>query len=309
MPPEELIPLPPEDVDADLARRIGNREPLSEENPFERALAALAADAESAHLPDGLSERLWAKVDPQRRPLPSRLSLVPSWARWTSAAAAAILVAAGSWFAFNRGPLVLSSTGDAVVVVSLEDASVVTLRPHTTLYQTGPDAYLLNGEAFFDIAHDPERLVRIRSDLGEVRVLGTRFDVSTWGDETSVFLERGKVVFTHLVTGSVDTLSPGDELRALASGQIVNIESRGGAGAVDWMTGDLVFGERPLSLILAEMEHHFEINVLVPDSLMAETLSGRLVLSRPRQSLDDLGTVLGGRFEESPKNVFRLILD
>jgi ferric-dicitrate binding protein FerR (iron transport regulator) len=118
------------------------------------------------------------------------------------------------------------------------------------------------------------------------------------------FLERGVVVFEHLFTGSVDTLAPSDQLIASATKLTVGPAQYAGATSTDWLKKTLMFGERPPPLILAEMEHHFGMTVLLPDSMKSVTLSGQIELSSPGESLSDLGTALGGRFDESRPNVF-----
>jgi len=307
MPVDESTPLPPDDANAELARRIGKGEEPSYQDPFGRLLLAYLDRSKALAPPSVFSHRLWAKIKPHARPTAAPLRLVPLWTRW--AAAAAIVIAFAFWVARESGPTLVSSSSGNIATVTLGDGSAVTLRPYSTLYQTGKNAYMLEGEAFFDVAHNPQRTFLVETDIGQVRVLGTRFDVSTWGGETVVFLERGVVAFTHLATGAVDTLAPGDELVASVGGLNVGPAKTGAEGAMDWMSASLVFGARPLSRIIAEMEHHFDITVLVPDSLKTETLSGQIYLSGPKQSLRDLGTALGGRFEETQPNVYLLAFD
>jgi transmembrane sensor len=304
MPLDDLTSLPLDDADARLARRIDEEGALNHDDSFEGLLASYRDAAHASALPPGFSERLWARVAPR----PSPLRLLPTWTRW-AAVAAVILIAYAFWATRNQGPELLASASSVIVSVSLEDGSVVQLRPHTQFYRTASNSYLLDGEAFFSVTHHPERQFVVRSKLGEIRVIGTRFDVSTWGGETDVFLEQGGLVFKHLPTGRLDTLAAGEEVVASAKGLERTRAADQGRGALDWLNNALVFGERPLTRIIAEMEHHFDITVLVPDSLKTETLSGQILLSTPEESLRDLGTALGGRFEQARPNVFRLSFD
>lgn len=305
MAPDDLIPLPPDDPDADLARRLADGHEPSTADPFEGALIGFRARTLRTSPPPGFADRLWAAIAPEG----ALLRRVPHWAHWAAATAAVLLIAFGAWLALKQGPTVISSAGPEIAIVTLDDGSVVTLRPRSTLYRLPDYRYRLEGEAFFDVVSNPERTFRVRTDLGELRVLGTRFDVSTWGRRTAVFLERGVVVFEHLFTGSVDTLAPGDELIASAAKLTVGQAQDAGATSTDWLRKTLIFGERPLLLILAEMEHHFGMTVLLPDSVKSVTLSGQIELSSPEKSLSDLGTALGGRFDESRPNVFRFSVE
>lgn len=305
MPIDDPIPLPEDDPDAELARRFGKGEAPLDRNSFEKALAQYKSAASETRPSPAVSGRVWQRIVPVVR---GPIRVVPLWTRWV-AAAAVILVAISTWFLFGRGPSVYSRAGAEMATVTLEDGSMVTLRPRSTLYRVDADSYLLEGEAFFSVVSASNRTFRVRSTVGEVRVLGTRFDVSTWGDQTAVFLERGRIAFEHAATGSVDTLSPGSELIATANERFVRIAPLDGQGSLDWLNGALHLGERPVSSILAELEHHFGITVVVPDAIKNETLSGQILLSSPEQSLSDLGTALGAQFEQTRPNVFRFSIE
>lgn len=308
MPRDELTPLPSGDTDAELARRIGEGKGPSDRDAFERLLSAYRDRARELVPPPELVDRLWERIRPAARQETGLRRVLPSWTRWAAAAAAVVLIAFALWIAHERAPTLVTSSSASITAVALDDGSTVTLRPHSALYRRDKRRYLLEGEAFFDVLHDPKEVFRVETNTGEVRVLGTRFDVSTWGDETVVFLEHGRLAFRYTATGVVDTLSPGDRLVASISEHRVD-RAHGAEGALDWMNEVLVFDARPLSRIIAEMEHHFRITVLVPDSLKNETLSGQVYLSSPEQSLRDLGTALGGRFEKTEPDVFRLTFD
>lgn len=304
----ESTPLPEGDADALLARRIGRGEAPSDENAFERALGSYRDRSGLITPSSGFSNRLWGRIASTTRPEASPLRLVPAWARWASAAAAICLIAYAFWGVFNHGPALVSSSGNAIATVTLEDGSVVTLRPHSKLFKRATNDYLLEGEALFDVTQNPGRLFRAGGGLGEVQVLGTRFDLSTWGNETAVYLESGRVAFRHLVTGAVDTLDPGDALVASATGTHVSAKKLAPDVALDWVRGVLIFGERPIWRIAAELEQHFAISVLIPDSLKTQTLSGQILLADPDQSLHDLATALGARFEQPKPHVYRLVV-
>lgn len=298
---DEIIPLPPDDPDGELSRRLGQGGDLVEGNAFERALMTYRADARGLEPSRIFSEHLWRKAAPDRM---RTLRVIPAWARW--AAAAMVLVTFGLWLMWARGPVVEASTGSQILSLTLDDGSSVTLRPRSTLFRLTEVDYRLEGEAFFDVRHDPARVFTVETDLGRVRVLGTRFDISTWGAATAVFLEDGRVEFVFLPSGAIDTLAPGDEVIASSRGLSRRRPHSTLGGSTDWMHGMLVFGERPVSRIMDELEHHFGIMVLVPDSVGNETLSGQIQLTSPEQSLSDIGIALGARFEESRANVFHL---
>jgi transmembrane sensor len=303
---EDPKPLPSDDVDAKLARRLDSEAPFSATDSFEHVLVDYRTHALDTSPRVGLSSRLWANIARQvfdrREPRITRIRM-----RWVAVAATVLIAVIGSWLFIGRGPALVSEATNAIAQVELKDGSVVTLRPNTSLYESD-GGYRVDGEAFFNVAHKPDRTFRVRTDQGEVRVLGTRFNVRAWAGQTVVFLERGRVVFQHS-DGAVDTLASGQVLAASADAHEVRQATEGGQVHVAWMRQTMLFGGRPLSGILEELEHHFAIRVVVPDSLNSEELSGQLFLSNPDQSLSDLGKVFGARFEERGRGVFYFMLD
>lgn len=292
-----------------MARELGAGSGTEPSGPLGRVLVEYRSLARRTSVPVGLSERLWARVRPDRTAGLRRARLLPLWSRWAAVAAVVILVGLALWLGKRQTAVLVAAAGEEIVTASLPDGSLVTLRPHSSLSRMSPGNYRLAGEAVFDILPDPERAIRVRTDLGEVRVLGTRFNLSSWGGQTRLFLERGKVAFLHLGTGAVDTLLPGHEVVADTRGLTRQDTPSLGDSALDWTESSLVFQNRSLALLVAELEHHYAIRVQIPDSLESVTLSGRVLLLSEHQSLRDLGMALGARFEEGPPHEFRLRLD
>jgi ferric-dicitrate binding protein FerR (iron transport regulator) len=127
-------------------------------------------------------------------------------------------------------------------------------------------------------------------------VLGTRFTVQTWTPRPTVFLAEGRVELRNAATGETAALRPG-EAGTLAPDGRVDVRRARAAPYVDWLDGELAFDSEPASVVAAELEQHFGIRIALPDSVAAQTLTGRLLLDRRTRALSDFGRVLGGRFE------------
>ncbi len=329
--------LPDDDRDLRLARRLGERsaegrlpEPSAVSSDAEEAAlfeALLQFKAETAEeVAPEISERVWAKVMRRieagrarrsREPRPLRLvrpafhamRLVRPWA--AVAATVLVLVAVGWWLARPSAPGPVAVAGAETVRFVAGDGSTVTLRPHSRLYAVRVDAaemrYRLEGEAFFDVTPNPARTFVVEAGQGLVSVLGTRFDVSTWGLETTVYLEAGRVRFERPATGEAVTLEPGQRSAITPSGALEAPEPAPPDEYLDWLRGEMTFTQRPLSQILAELAHHYGIVFDAPPSAAHETLTGRILLGPPEQALRDLGVVLGGRFEKAGEHLYRFV--
>jgi len=94
-----------------------------------------------------------------------------------------------------------TKTMNEIASLSLSDGSSVTVNRNSLLkWQANPDdkirKVLLEGEAFFDVAHDPDRPFIITTNEIKIKVLGTSFNVldKNLKDEIETEVVRGKVL-------------------------------------------------------------------------------------------------------------------
>ena len=286
--------------DLRLARRLDAGEAVDGSDALHEALRAAQPDAVPAE-PEA-SERLWARIEaeigtegaaaPDRPPL--RL-VRPRLVRWAVAATVLLAIGVGAWLV-QQGPESVAVAEAEIVRWEAPDGSTITLRPHSRLVRLddGARAYRLEGEAFFSVARDPARPFTVEAGAGTVRVLGTRFDVSTWGGQTAVFVEEGRVevrsAASDLVLGAGEAATVGDAgVRAVANPRADTF--------LDWQRGELVFERESVGRVADEIAQHFGIDIVLPGDAAAESVSGVIVLDDVAQTLGDLGTILGGRFE------------
>ena len=134
-------------------------------------------------------------------------------------------------------------------------------------------------------------------------MLGTRFDVSTWGGRTDVFVDEGRVEVR--ASGSAVVLSAGEAATVGPRG-VDRTEARA-AEALDWRRGEAVFQRETARRVADEIGQHFGISVMLPASVAATRVSGTLALDRGGDALADLGRILGGRFEPAGENAVRFV--
>lgn len=139
--------------------------------------------------------------------------------RWYAAAGIFLVIGIASWLWFNRGTpevittLAIASTAD-VVNDTLPDGTLVSLNKNSELVYpsafTGDERHVsLTGEAFFDVSHDAAHPFVIHTDLMEVKVLGTSFNVRAYpsGDSVHVSVNTGKVQCVS--NGDTVVITPG----------------------------------------------------------------------------------------------------
>jgi ferric-dicitrate binding protein FerR (iron transport regulator) len=205
-------------------------------------------------------------------------------------------------------PLQVATASTSIETYTAPDGSTIRLRPHSTLYRIETDGerrYQLAGEAFFDVTTRPEPFI-VEAGALQVQVLGTRFTAHTWG-QPAVYLQEGRVRVSTGSDGEPVTLQPGQRSALTADGTLAPPSSADSVAALDWLRQEIAFESEPAASVVAELEQHFDVTIALPDEVARESLSGRIALETPAQSLADLGVVLGGRFERAGDGTYRFV--
>ncbi|EQB14988.1 hypothetical protein RLDS_12520 [Sphingobium lactosutens DS20] len=223
--------------------------------------------------------------------------------RWMGPALAASLAlivigAADDWPTRLRADA-MTATGERRTI-PLSDGSVVQLNTDSAIaidYSGNRRVIrLLKGEAAFTVAPDRGRPFTVEAGGGSTTALGTRFIVRREGDETQVTVteHRVRVAWPAPPEGS-RVVPEGEATRYGPSG----IEPAHGVDAIAiaaWTHGTLVFVDRPLGEVVAELNryHPGYMRVLGSD-LRARRVSGGFSTDDPVSAVDTLQRTLGIR--------------
>ena len=293
----------PETIEAAAARWFA-RKRSGEMTPAESAEleAWLAADPEHRALYDQ-AEYWWGAANALRGD-PAILKLREEVARtkaplprryWIGGAMAASLAAAvfGGWQAMDAGliptPAALFSgeqtfrTGvGQTSTVRLRDGSVVTLDTDTVLRARLADDHrsirLSRGQAYFKVAKDKSRPFTVAAGDKVVTAVGTAFSVRLQKKAVEVTLVEGKV----RVEDSRPAIrpKPGQIAKAemQAGSKLVAVEDKGWVlrpvdtgKATSWMEGQLIFENRPLGEVAAELNRYSDRKIVIADASVART--------------------------------------
>ncbi len=233
---------------------------------------------EMADFPNAAAiERVWHNIEsfahtkaPTRRLAaeprrPHRMRLVNR--PFLMAIAAALLIGAVSLALWHR-PVEWSAPPGERLAVNLPDGSHVELNSGATLRYSRPfgRTVRLVGEAFFDVSHNGKPFV-VKTFNADIEVLGTRFNVRAWpSDEsrtTTVALASGRVSLAPQdYPERAVILSPGETREVRDRALVVSpVENGIVEDATAWMHGDLIFKNRQLAIILADLERRFAIGI------------------------------------------------
>ncbi len=287
---------------------------------FERAEAAWTAARSAATDPRILELRnqVLARAAENSEPR-------TAWARWAAAAAAVtICVLAG----FGLAHLASPSPDDAPVIelamaedpglpdyvtqvgerlsAALPDGTALTLNTasQARLDFTAEErrVYLLQGQAFFDVAHDAARPFVVIAGERRVTALGTAFEVRLDADDLSVTLVEGRVTVEpveplvpdrsdagELASASVRAqLQPGERFTqtAEAEPEVTAVDAR---RLTSWLDGVIIFEDDTLGEAVAEMNRYAQRPILIADEeLAALRLSGAFGAGRSSEFVEAL---------------------
>ncbi len=141
----------------------------------------------------------------------------------------------------------------------------------------------LQGEAWFDITHlegERRRTFTVRTDDGDIQVIGTRFVVKTFEKGTRAVLEEGEIHLRipHQESGQVDNviLEPGEMALFSSEDEGVTMEKVNPMIYTSWREDIWFFDDTPLDEIGRRIEDTFGLTVLIQDDLTQRKLSGSI---------------------------------
>ncbi len=199
--------------------------------------------------------------------------------RWLQVAAAAVITAIalfGIYNYTNSAPDFTTITAAAErTEVQLPDGTQVYLRDNATIsYENGfaGDArnVRLEGEAFFDVAENPQKPFVIKAGESTVTVLGTSFLVNAEDTRTTVLVKTGKVAFqgdedaeaVYLTKNMRSVFTEGDA-------QPVTTEKDSG-NDLAWQSGYLNFRGAPLAQIISETSFACNKKIVLENTNLAD---------------------------------------
>ncbi len=139
----------------------------------------------------------------------------------------------------------------------------------------------LDGDAYFEVAHDHKRPFRVHTGNAVTEVIGTKFGVRAREGESAVqvAVAEGRVALSSPGPLSTNAESGNEEGRAvLERGDVGRLASDGRASVAHgidvsrilaWTEGRLAFERTPLPEVLAELDRWFDRDFVLGDSSLA----------------------------------------
>ena len=218
-------------------------------------------------------EGIWEKireqgeVDFKKKPQKKKSTL-----RWLIlGTAASLLLIVGYWSRYMLTFDVYQTAYAESKKVDLPDGSVVHLNADTEIKfcrKTFIEKRIikLSGEAFFDVEEGSSFVVE--TDNGDVRVLGTSFNVWDRENRLDVHCYSGKVGVSFNDFIEEEVLVKGDKLMSKNKKRISHTRIGGDSEGPSWKEGRSLFQNANFIDVIKELERQFDIDINVDDEIL-----------------------------------------
>jgi ferric-dicitrate binding protein FerR (iron transport regulator) len=244
---------------------------------------------------DELYQSIQDKIVPKRKKVITHKS---DWVEHAFKAAAAILVIlTASLFTFNqqryadeqvveREPIHFQTNNEVNREITLSDGSVIRLNKNSEVIISedimhGTREIELKGEAFFDVAHNPDQPFIIHANHSTVQVLGTAFNVRSVPEEENVQVAvvEGRVSFTNKM--AIDTETQQENGVVLTKGQYAYMDIQNSRFQVDdvavrnylaWNSGTFEFEDLTLQQVCTQLSRLYGLECTYSDEQIQNLL-------------------------------------
>lgn len=177
---------------------------------------------------------------------------------WVTAIAA-ILISVLAYTSLMNQTIVIDNDTMTYALHNLPDGSSIHLNANTHIEYdkdfTENRNVSLDGEAFFEVQKG--ETFTVRTNNGDVTVLGTSFNVFSRGNNLSVSCKTGKV---KVDTGAENILLPGEQIIFIKD-QLLEANSIDTHNIASWRDGESIFKSRPLSEVIQAITAQYDYDL------------------------------------------------
>ena len=173
-----------------------------------------------------------------------------------------------------RGGLYLLVLADGTRVWMNSDSHL----KYPVMFAGGKREVILSGEAYFDVVKDKSAPFIVRTESGNIEVLGTEFNIKCYSDEIALVttLVNGKVKFDDGINPSV-ILKPEEQLIFEKENSQSIVRKVNVNHYISWKDNRLSFQGETLDMIMKTLSRWYNVEVVFEDStLKALEFSGNL---------------------------------
>lgn len=166
--------------------------------------------------------------------------------------------------------------------LTMPDGSVVVLNAMSSLTYdvsrfSGERTVRLTGEAYFEVVSNADRPFRVVSDMQTITVLGTKFNVNCYPDEsgTRTTLLEGMVDVATSEHPDAIRLVPGEQAFVGGSGMPL-VTPTGTANPIAWINGLFHFDGQAIDEVMRELGRWYDVEIVFQGAKPATRLWGEV---------------------------------
>lgn len=162
--------------------------------------------------------------------------------------------------------------------VTLSDGTKVSLNSGTTLCYPGKFTekmrrVKLEGEGYFEVAHDETHPFIVNAEKINVRVLGTVFNLKAYPfEQIEVTLTKGKVEVESSDHENKITMRPHERVLYSEGKGMVLQQNMNTDLLCSWTKGEAAYINKPLSEICADLERRYNIHIKIENGDLAKVI-------------------------------------
>lgn len=190
--------------------------------------------------------------------------------------------------------------------VALADGSRLTLgggtRMSVSMRARSRDVILADGEATFDVTHQPGRPFTVALRDQQVRVVGTEFNVSRHQGHTAVTVRRGVVVVAQRGGGEV-RLTQGQQVLHTEGSTVQEVRRVNPDAVFAWRSGKLIYDNTPLAKVVADFNRYGDTPIRIDPSAANVKVSGVFLVDGQQAMVERLARFSGVAVVTGPNEI------
>jgi len=209
-----------------------------------------------------------------------------------------------NWLTYSTKPGVKSS-------LILSDGSKITLNAGTSIryiqnFVGDTREIFLEGEAFFEVAHDTLKPFIVHTQDITTKALGTSFNIrANSSEKIAISLVNGKVeVKSQEVQEFIDFLTPGEQVNTFAKGNSWEKDAFDQEVVIAWINQTIIFDETPIAEAIKILENWFGVTITLNNFQEQHlTLSGKFKNETLMNILEGLSYTARFKYEIEGKEI------
>jgi len=193
----------------------------------------------------------------------------------------------------------LTTARGETYAITLSDGSKVWLNSESSVhypvtFNGNTRDVQITGEAYFEVAHDASRPFRVDAKGTVTEVLGTHFNINTYGDEHPVVttLLEGKIKISNRQsaignssTSPTAILIPGQQATLTGDNKIIVKDHADTESAVAWMKGFFDFHNADIKNVMKQVSRWYNVDIQYTGATPAQAFEGNIDRNIPLSEL------------------------